>query len=155
NYTGAPRPLPSQSEQLIAVNLSRLKFSDIRRPYPTLSPQTFEIAISNAGSDRVTELTIGFRRSQDQPCSINLEDYDGFKKFSVNLQPGDSVTMTGEFSAQAMSFCIVRAFGPPEGLSACLNSGVSAEVAIAACTRTIRSGEVQGIYLAAAYVTRA
>jgi hypothetical protein len=60
------------------------------------------------------ELTIGFRRVQQVPCSRKLEDYDGFKKFAVNLSPGDSITLTGEFSAQALSFCIVRASGPPE-----------------------------------------
>src|SRR5262245_4639117 len=49
-------PKPSVAEQPVPVDLSKLKFSDIRRPYPTLSPQVFEIAISNAGSDWVTEI---------------------------------------------------------------------------------------------------
>ena len=44
----------AERQEPIPVDLSKLKFSDIRRPYPTLSPQIFEIAISNAGSDRVT-----------------------------------------------------------------------------------------------------
>jgi tetratricopeptide (TPR) repeat protein len=134
--------------------LSKLKFSDIRRPYPTLYPQIFEIAISNAGSDRVSELTIAFRRTQGQPCSRNLQEYDGFKRFTINLLPGDSVTVTGEFSAQAASFCIVRAVGPPVGLAACSNSAVAADVAIAACTSAIRSGDVQGTGLVAAYLYR-
>src|SRR5262249_43419677 len=72
-------PKPSVAEQAVPVDLSKLKFSDIRRPYPTLSPQVFEIAISNAGSDWVTELTVAFRRVQDRPCSRNLEEYNGFK----------------------------------------------------------------------------
>jgi tetratricopeptide (TPR) repeat protein/V8-like Glu-specific endopeptidase len=153
-YTGAPKPAMAEREQLIPVYVSKLKFSDIGQPYPTVSPEIFEIAISNAGSDRVSELTIAFRRTQGQPCSRNLEDYDGFKKFSVNLLPGDSVTVTGKFSAQAASFCIVRAVGPPVGLAACSNSAVAADVAIAACTSAIRSGAVQGTGLAAAYLNR-
>jgi len=152
--TGDPEPSATGRQQPVPVELGKLKFSDIRRPYPTLSPNVFEIAISNAGPDRVTELTIAFRRTSGQPCSRNLEEYDGFKKFNLNLPPGDSVVLTGEFSAQAMSFCIVRALGPPVGLAACYNSTVVTDVAIAACTSAIQSGEVQGASLAAAYVSR-
>jgi lipoprotein NlpI len=153
-YGGPPKTAMAERQQLIPVNLSKLKFSDIRQPYPTLSPEIFKVAISNAGSDHVSELTIAFRRTQGQPCSRNLEDYDGFKKFSVNLLPGNSVTVTGEFSARAASFCIVRAVGPPVGLAACTNTTVAADVAIAACTSVIRSGDVQGSGLVAAYLGR-
>jgi tetratricopeptide (TPR) repeat protein len=134
--------------------LSKLKLSDIRRPHRELYPQTFEIAISNAGSDQVSEVTIAFRRVSDGQCSTDLDEYDGFKKFSVNLLPGDSTTVTGAFSAQAASFCIVKALGPPVGLAACLNSNVTADVAIAACTNAIRSGEINGAGLIAAYFKR-
>jgi hypothetical protein len=51
-YSDIPKRLPSE-QQLVSVDLSKLKFSDIRRPYPSLYPETFEIGISNAGSDRV------------------------------------------------------------------------------------------------------
>ena len=150
----ADAPVPSALPRLIPVNIGKLKWSDIRQPYPSIHPEIFELNISNAGSDRVTELTIAFRRTQGQPCSRNLEDYEGFKKFSVNLLPGDSVTVTGEFSARAASFCIVRAVGPAVGLAACTNSAVAADVAIAACTSVIRSGDVQGSGLVAAYLNR-
>jgi trypsin-like peptidase len=123
----APRsavPAPSAPLKLIPIDISKLKWSDIRQPYPSIRPEIFELNISNAGSDRVTELTIAFRRTRGQPCSRDLEKNDGFKRFSVNLRPGDSVTLTGEFSARAASFCIVRALGPPEGLAACSNSSV-------------------------------
>jgi tetratricopeptide (TPR) repeat protein len=153
-YTGVPTPPSAERQQPIPVDLSKLKFSDIRRPYPYGSPQIVEIAISNAASDRVSELTVAFRRTQGQPCSRNLEEYDGFKRFSVDLLPGDSVTVTGEFSAQAVSFCIVRAVGPPVGLTACSNSTVAADVAITACTNAIRSGDVHGAGLTAAYASR-
>jgi tetratricopeptide (TPR) repeat protein len=152
--TNPPKPLITESQRPIPLDLTKLKFSDIRRPYPTLSPQIFEIAISNAGLDRVTELTIGFRRAQGQPCSGNFEEYDGFKRFNINLLPGDSVTLTGEFSAQAASFCIVRAVGPPLGLAGCFNSAVAADVAISACTGAIKSGQIHGKELAAAYYHR-
>src|SRR5262249_13567099 len=94
-YSGPQRPMIAEQPQVVPVPLSKLKFSDIRQPYPASSPEIFELAISNAGSDPVSELTIAFRRIRDQPCSRNLEEYDGFKKFSVNLQPGDSVTIRG------------------------------------------------------------
>ena len=150
-----PSMYSTERPQPVAVNLSKLKLSDLRRPYPALSPQVFEISVSNAGTDPVSELTIAFKRTQvDAQCTQNLADYDGFKKFPVNLAPGDSVTLTGEFSAEAVSFCIIRAFGPPVGLSACSNSNVAAEVAIAACTRAIQSGEVSGTDLVNAYFVR-
>jgi lipoprotein NlpI len=150
----APAPAPSAPLRLIPIDISKLKWSDIRQPYPSIRPEIFELNISNAGSDRVTELTIAFRRSRGQPCSRDLEKNDGFKRFSVNLRPSDSVTLTGEFSARAVSFCIVRALGPPEGLAACSNSSVPSDAAIIACTRIIQSGEVHGTTLVAAYVSR-
>ena len=143
-YTGTSKPPIAERQEPVPVDRSKLKFSDIRQPYPTLNPEIFAIAISNAGSDPVSELTIGFRRTQGKPCSRSLEEYDGFKRFNVNLLPGDSVTVEGDFGAQASSFCIVRAVGPPVGLAACSNSIVVAEVAIAACTSAIRSGDVHG-----------
>src|SRR5262249_47024516 len=87
-------------------------------------------------------------------CSRNFEDYDGLKRFTTNLQPGDSVTLTGDFSAQAKGFCIVTALGPPEGLSACANSAVPIDVAMAACNRVIESGQVVGNALGLAYASR-
>jgi lipoprotein NlpI len=148
SFRDAPRLQP------IPVDLSKLKFSDIRRPYPELYPQVFEFSVSNAGSDPVSELTIAFRRIQGQPCSRNLQEYDGFKKFSVNLPSGDSVTVRDEFSAQAVSFCIVRAVGPPVGLAACSNPKLAADVGITACTSVIQSGELPAASLAAAYLGR-
>src|SRR5262249_30255283 len=55
----APRSAPPKP---IQVDPSKLKFSDLRRPYPYGAPEIIEINISNAGFDRVTELTIGFLR---------------------------------------------------------------------------------------------
>jgi Trypsin-like peptidase domain len=153
-YADIPKPAVPEPQQQIPVALSRLKLSDIRRPFPGPYPQTFEIAISNAGSDPVSELTIAFRRASGGQCSTDLNEYDGFKRFSVNLLPGDSTTVTGAFSSQAASFCIVKALGPPVGLAACLNSNVPADVAIAACSSAIRSGEIEGTALIAAYFKR-
>jgi hypothetical protein len=89
-------PAPSAPLRLIPIDISKLKWSDIRQPYPSIRPEIFELNISNAGSDRVTELTVAFRRTRGQPCSRDLEKNDGFKRFRVNLRPGDSVTLTGD-----------------------------------------------------------
>jgi Tfp pilus assembly protein PilF len=142
--------LPSSGPlKSISVDPKSLKVSDLRRPYPSLRPEIFEINISNPGSEHITELVIGFMRTQDKPCSWKFNDYDGIKRFAVNLPTGDSVTLTGEFSAQVKRFCIVRALGPP-GREAC-STKVSSEIGIAGCTRTIESGEVQGFALGALY----
>jgi hypothetical protein len=115
-------------------------------------PERFELNISNSGSDRVTELIIGFTRTLEKGgCSSNLESYDGFRRLSVDLSPGDSVSLKGDFAAQAQSFCIIRAMGPPEGHSACVSADIPADLAIAACTRSIMSGEVGAISLAKDY----
>jgi tetratricopeptide (TPR) repeat protein len=90
-------------------------------------------------------------RTQEQGCSSNLENYDGFKRFSVDLSPGDSVTLRGDFAAQVWRFCIVKAMGPPQGHSACVSPDVPDDLAIAACTR---SGDIGGTALAKDYDTR-
>jgi trypsin-like peptidase len=46
-----PAPAPSA---LIPIDISKLKWSDTRQPYPSIRPEIFELNISNAGSDRVT-----------------------------------------------------------------------------------------------------
>jgi hypothetical protein len=93
-----------------AVDLTRLKFSDIRQPYPLGVPELFQIIVANAGASRITELTIGFTKNPSRrSCSGSLSDYDGFRKFTVDLQPGDSVTLEQKFSAQAKAFCIISA----------------------------------------------
>jgi tetratricopeptide (TPR) repeat protein len=153
------RPIgPTLAEPLkpIPLDISKLKWSDVRQPYKNIQPETFELNISNAGSDRVSELVIGFRRSSGQDCSRNFDAYDGFKRFTVDLAPGDSVTLTTEFSAQAQSFCIIRALGPPEGPSACvqISADVPSDAAIGACTRSIKSGEIRGDSLAEVYFFR-
>ena len=97
--------------------------SELRRPYAA-APRMFEITVSNAGSDRVTELTLGwFERARQffqpvevLPCSDDLRDYEGLKRFAVDLAPGDSVKLVGDVPEKLLQFCIVRAFGPPVGL---------------------------------------
>jgi tetratricopeptide (TPR) repeat protein len=160
-FNDLPRP-PPVSFKPIQLDARKLKFSNIRKPYPTLSPEVFEIVVSNVGQDRVTELTIGFVRGE-KSCSGNFSDYDGLKRFTVNLLPADSVTLTAAFGTQAKRFCIVRAVGPPEGLAGCsnlvanadaANSIVNADVVIAACTRTIESGQVSESALGRVYFHR-
>ena len=75
---------------------------------------------------------------------------------SLSIWLGDFVTLTAEFSAQAQSFCIIRALGPPEGPSACvqISADVPSDAAIGACTRSIKSGEIRGDSLAEVHFFR-
>jgi hypothetical protein len=106
---------PVQPPQTIRADVSKLKFSDIRQLYPSISPEEFQVILSNAGPLRITAVTIGFRRIRGGSCSFDLATYDGFKKFDLNLAPSDSAALTGQFSAEAKTFCIVNAFGVPAG----------------------------------------
>jgi len=92
------------------IDISKLKFSDIRRPYDLIMPEQFEFIVANAGSQRVTQITIGYRETvATGRCSAELSDYDGFKKFAVDLTPGDSVVLRTQFSPRANVFCIIQA----------------------------------------------
>jgi len=102
-------PLPAPRLGSPALDASGLKISDVRRPLAYFSPETVEIAVSNAGTEIVKELIVGYYRKSGGSCSGDLGSYDGFKKFRVYLPPGDSVTVEGKFSAQARSWCIISA----------------------------------------------
>jgi uncharacterized protein len=92
------------------IDISKLKFSDIRRPYDLIMPEQYEFVVANAGTQRVTQITIGYREAAvTGRCSADLGDYDGFKKFAVDLTPGDSVVLRTQFSARANGFCIINA----------------------------------------------
>jgi peptidoglycan hydrolase-like protein with peptidoglycan-binding domain len=92
-----------------SIDISKLKFSDIRRPYDLL-PEQYEFIVANAGSQRVAQITIGYRETAATgQCSADLSDYDGFKKFAVDLTPGDSVVLRTQFSPRAKAFCIIKA----------------------------------------------
>lgn len=111
-FGAAPRGDAIPQTKYVTVDQRTLKFSDIKQPYPAGAPEQFQLVISNAGKHHVTEITVGFRKVKSQdPCPTNLADYDGLKKFSVNLPSGDSEPVTGIFSAQASGFCIVKAIG--------------------------------------------
>jgi hypothetical protein len=102
-------PFPASRLSSPALDVNPLKISDVRRPLAYFSPETVEIAISNAGTEPVKELIVGYYRKSGGSCSGDLGSYDGFKKFRVYLPPGDSVTVEGKFSAQARSWCIISA----------------------------------------------
>jgi tetratricopeptide (TPR) repeat protein len=153
DYRGTPAS-PTQSIKPIQVDPRKLRFSDLRRPYPTGAPEISELIVTNVGADRVTELTIGFLNTPGSACPLKQEDYDGLKRFSTNLLPGDSVTLRGDFGTRSQRFCLLKAWGPPEGRTACLSDTVSPDISIAACTRTIESGEAKGAPLATLYINR-
>lgn len=92
------------------IDMSKLKFSDVRRPYDLIMPEQYEFIVANAGSQRVTQITIGYSETAvTGRCSTDLGDYDGFKKFAVDLTPGDSVVLRTQFSPRAKGFCIINA----------------------------------------------
>jgi hypothetical protein len=75
-----------------------------------ISPEQYEFIVANAGSQRVTQITIGYRETAAAGnCSASLGDYDGFKKFPVDLTPGDSVVLRAQLSPRARAFCIINA----------------------------------------------
>ncbi len=90
------------------IDLSKIKLSEITRPYYLIHPETVQFIVSNASDQHISEITIG---SEDSPgyCPRGLSDYQGFKKFSVNLVPGDSIEIQGEFSSDAKWFCVISA----------------------------------------------
>src|SRR5205823_7855361 len=81
-FSNVPPPRP--------IDLTKLKFSDIRKPYDLIAPGEFQFIVANAGTQHVSEITIGYA-SGSRSCSVNLADYQGFKKFPVDLTPGDSI----------------------------------------------------------------
>jgi hypothetical protein len=98
---------PPAGETLI--NVRQLRISDLKQPYPAASPEDWQLIITNFGQDRISEVTIGFRNAARGGSTGTLQDYDGLKKFNVELSPGDAVTVSGKFSGRAKDFCIVSA----------------------------------------------
>jgi hypothetical protein len=98
-FTAAPAAL---------IDLSKIKLSEITRPYSLIVPETVQFIISNAGDRRVSEITIGNSNTPGS-CSHKLSDYQGLKKFAVSLTPGDSVVLQGQFNPEARWFCIISA----------------------------------------------
>src|SRR5262249_34426931 len=113
DYRSTPAP-QLQTAKPVKIDPCKLKFSDLRRPYPNIAPEIAELIVSNVGADRVTELTIGFYNKSGSTCSLKPEDYDGLKRFSTNLLPGDSITLSGDFGTRSQAFCLLSAWGPPE-----------------------------------------
>jgi hypothetical protein len=94
--------------RLTDSNHPRVKISTVRQLYDLISPEVFQFIVSNGGSATVSEITIGNRRQEgDKSCPPGLENYSSFKKFSVALAPGDSVTLQGQFDPQAKLFCVI------------------------------------------------
>jgi tetratricopeptide (TPR) repeat protein len=104
----------SPRQQPVPVDVKTLKFTSISQPYPTIRPDEFHFVITNFGKHRIIEITLGFRNTPPSgACPINFADYDGLKKFAVDLPSGDLVNLRATLGAQARSFCIVKAVGLP------------------------------------------
>ncbi len=112
-YTVVPQG--SNVTPVVPIDITKLKLTDVSLAYGPLLPNVFEFIVANAGPQRVSELTIGYHEVPGI-CTVNLSDYDGFKKFStdyigrpLDLTAGDSVVLKTQFSANARGFCIIGA----------------------------------------------
>ena len=92
-----------------SVDLRKLKFTEIRKPFPDILPDQVQIIISNVGNQDISEITIGYTAQRMGRCSSDMGGYDGVKKFYVTLAAGDLVTLRETFSVNAQQFCIVSA----------------------------------------------
>jgi tetratricopeptide (TPR) repeat protein len=105
---------PSPRQQPVPVNVKTLKFTSISQPYPSIRPEEFDFVITNFGEHRIIEMSLGFQNKPPSGmCPTNFADYDGLKKFAVDLPSGDLVNLRATLGAQARSFCIVKAVGLP------------------------------------------
>jgi uncharacterized protein YecT (DUF1311 family) len=114
-YTVVPQG--SRIAAPVPIDLSKLKLTDVSLAYGPLLPNVFKFIVANAGSQRVSELTIGYHETPGvTTCTADLADYDGFKKFSadyigrpLDLTAGDSVVLETQFNPKARWFCIISA----------------------------------------------
>jgi hypothetical protein len=78
--------------------------------YQYVNPERVQLIITNFGDEVVQEVTIGFKAApQGWICSGNPQEYDGVKKFAVQIPARDAQTIEGDFSGRATTFCIVGA----------------------------------------------
>ncbi|HYL17837.1 MAG TPA: serine protease [Burkholderiales bacterium] len=106
-------PVPADGGQREMTE--QIQVIDVRTPYPGTAPAMREIEIRNGAPYSVLQVTIGWLQSLTGPqCPRSPSAYLGTKDLFASLKPGESTTLTGEFTEQARYFCIVSAqFLPP------------------------------------------
>ena len=112
---GPPEPNSArrtpEAATLIDVPKSSLKLSSARQLYPNYAPEDFQVIVTNVGTNHVVEVTVEFLARPSEACPSRPEDFDGLKKFSVDLPPKDSVPLSAAFGANPRIFCVAGAVG--------------------------------------------
>ena len=81
-------PLPASGLRPATLDASRLKIFDVRQPPSAYySPETFEIAVSNAGTATVKELVVGTDGNRRVPVRVTSTVTTGSRNFWCFLSP--------------------------------------------------------------------
>ena len=110
----AAPPTPASSSNATDIT-SSIVLSDISAPYPRVSPATFRLTLVNSSALMVREVVIG---SLDfatpttlfglRTCPVGEASYRALRSFEGLLPSGGTTVVTGEFTANAKIFCVVR-----------------------------------------------
>ena len=93
----------------------QIQLVQVRAPYPGTAPALRELEIRNRSAYSVLQITVGWLEgSSARQCPAARGAYRGTRDLFASLRPGESATLTGEFSEAAGYFCVVAAqFLPP------------------------------------------
>ena len=117
NRDGIARPAPptpassSNAPDLtssIVLSDSSIVLSDISAPYPLVSPATFRLTLVNSSALMVREVVIGSLDVATRTCPEGEASYRALRSFGGLLPSGGTTVVTGEFTANAKIFCVVR-----------------------------------------------
>jgi hypothetical protein len=101
-------PVPADGGQREMAE--QIQVVDVRTPYPGSAPTLREIDIRNGAPYSVLQVTVGWLQRLTTPqCPRSPSAYLGTKELFASVKPGESTTLTGEFTEQAHYFCIVSA----------------------------------------------
>ena len=113
NRPGVPRPAPSPSASSSnSANLAdAVDITDVSAPYPSVSPATFRLTLVNSSALVVREVHIGSvdGATPNGRCPSDEAGYRIVRGFEGQLAPGGTSVVTGDFTATAKFFCVVRA----------------------------------------------
>ncbi len=103
----AAPPTPASSSNATDLT-SSIVLSNISAPYPLVSPATFRLTLVNSSALMVREVVIGSLDADAQTCPVGEASYRALRSFEGLLPSGGTIVVTGEFTANAKLFCVVR-----------------------------------------------
>jgi len=104
------RPVPVPSDAVEEQMAQQIQLTEVRTPYPGTVPAMRELQVVNRSAFSVLQVTVGWLEgSSARHCPASRSAYRGTKDLYASLKPGQSGTLTGEFSEQAKYFCILAA----------------------------------------------